>query len=222
MTMKKIHNIYLLLTLMIMSALCSCGDDDYQYPTVKLEFITVTAGDDGSISSIVNDNGVKMNVTQDLTSTTLKAGASLRAVSNYETLEDNSVVIYSLSSALSATPLPPTDETFKDGIKTDPLTVQSAWLGYRYLNMLLQIKADGNNIHRLHFVEEELNDTDEEEREVTILIYHDSKESEWNYTSRAYASIPLEKYLTEGVSKLVIHIRYNDLNNIMQQLDFTY
>jgi hypothetical protein len=35
----------------------ACGEDDYYYPSVKLEFVTVKAGTDGSIQTLIPDNG---------------------------------------------------------------------------------------------------------------------------------------------------------------------
>ena len=33
----------------------ACGDDDYYYPSVKLEFVTVEAGEDGRIQTLIPD-----------------------------------------------------------------------------------------------------------------------------------------------------------------------
>ena len=37
--------------------LTGCGDDDYHYPSVKLEFLTVFSGADGYLQSVVTDEG---------------------------------------------------------------------------------------------------------------------------------------------------------------------
>ena len=44
MKRRKLHVIWLWGLLFLMTA---CGDDDYYYPSVKLEFVTVEAGEDG-------------------------------------------------------------------------------------------------------------------------------------------------------------------------------
>ena len=43
MKRRKLHVIWLWGLLFLMTA---CGDDDYYYPSVKLEFVTVEAGED--------------------------------------------------------------------------------------------------------------------------------------------------------------------------------
>ncbi len=35
--------------------LAGCGDDDYHYPSVKLEFLTAFSGADGYLRSVVTD-----------------------------------------------------------------------------------------------------------------------------------------------------------------------
>lgn len=44
MKRRKLHVVWLWGLLFLMTA---CGDDDYYYPSVKQEFVTVEAGEDG-------------------------------------------------------------------------------------------------------------------------------------------------------------------------------
>ena len=54
MRIRKLHIVWFWGLLLLMSA---CGEDDYYYPSVKLEFVTVKAGTDGSIQTLIPDNG---------------------------------------------------------------------------------------------------------------------------------------------------------------------
>ena len=54
MRIRKLHIVWFWGLLLLMSA---CGEDDYYYPSVKLEFVTVKAGTDGSIQTLITDNG---------------------------------------------------------------------------------------------------------------------------------------------------------------------
>lgn len=49
MKRRKLHVVWLWGLLFLMTA---CGDDDYYYPSVKLEFVTVEAGEDGRIQRL--------------------------------------------------------------------------------------------------------------------------------------------------------------------------
>ena len=60
MNKVKLHTLWLLGMLFLMTA---CGDDDYYYPSVKLEFVTVKAGADGLIQSLLPDKGEPVSYT---------------------------------------------------------------------------------------------------------------------------------------------------------------
>ena len=46
--------------------LVSCGDDDdYHYPSVKLDFLTAQAGADGSLQSVLTDEGETLAIVED-------------------------------------------------------------------------------------------------------------------------------------------------------------
>jgi len=64
--------------------LVSCGDDDdYHYPSVKLDFLTAQAGADGSLQSVLTDEGETLAIVEDASKTRIDANASARIVSNY-------------------------------------------------------------------------------------------------------------------------------------------
>ena len=63
--------------------LAGCGDDDYHYPSVKLEFLTAFSGADGYLRSVVTDEGETLPVVEDKTKTNIEANASVRVISNY-------------------------------------------------------------------------------------------------------------------------------------------
>ena len=59
MKRRKLHVVWLWGLLFLMTA---CGDDDYYYPSVKLEFVTVEAGEDGRIQTLIPDKGEVLTV----------------------------------------------------------------------------------------------------------------------------------------------------------------
>ena len=64
--------------------LVSCGDDDdYHYPSVKLDFLTAQAGADGSLQSVLTDEGETLAIVEDASKTRIDANASARIVSNF-------------------------------------------------------------------------------------------------------------------------------------------
>ena len=93
MKRRKLHVIWLWGLLFLMTA---CGDDDYYYPSVKLEFVTVEAGEDGRIQTLIPDKGEALPVAEDRTGSTIAANTSRRVMSNYEVLPDEVRLLYIL------------------------------------------------------------------------------------------------------------------------------
>ena len=117
MNKVKLHTLWLLGMLFLMTA---CGDDDYYYPSVKLEFVTVKAGADGLIQSLLPDKGELLTVAKDRTGSTISPNSARRVISNYEVNpEDATAVIYSLQSVVTPEPKGADDPAFEGGLKYD-------------------------------------------------------------------------------------------------------
>lgn len=195
----------ILLTLMLL--LCGCNDDnDYHYPSVKLEFLTATSDAQGKLSQIVTDEGMHYQVLVDGSKLKLPADTLLRIVTNYEEITqdgESGVQLYGALVPISNVPVAASE--FKEGILTDAADVQSIWMGLDYLNMMLQVKAQDAK-HTFAFVEEEVVTNEAtKQKEVHISLYHDADNDVQAYTQRAYGSIPLRQYATEGIEQVTIH-----------------
>ena len=145
MKKTKLHLAWLWGLLLLITT-SSCGnDDDYYYPSVKLEYVTVQADEDGRIHTLIPDKGEPLPVSEDRTASTILPNESKRVISNYETLsegEQSTAVIYSIQALPTPKPQPADAPDFRDGIKTDPVDLVSIWMGKNYLNLILNVKAD--------------------------------------------------------------------------------
>ena len=214
---------YLVVLIVFLSiTLSSCGDEDYVYPPVKLEFLTAESGDDGNIKVLLKDDGERLSVKEDRTQTKIEANSTKRVISNYEQLATGEVRIYAMGNVVSPLPLPADAEAFKDGIKTDPAEILSIWMGRDYLNMVLQVKAQ-NGKHYFHFVEEKVFVNDLGDKCVSILLYHDKNGDVPAYTQRAYASIPLKQYADPYSERILIYFGYYAADGYRRNLEpFNY
>lgn len=209
---------------LLVCLLAGCNDDDdYHYPSVKLEFLTAFSGADGYLQSVVTDEGETLSVVEDKTNTNIEANASVRIISNYasEVAADGTTgaVLYALSGVLSVAPQ--TADKFKDGVKTDPTDVQSIWMGLDYLNMTLEVKENGE--HKFHFIEDAVEvDAVTGCSDVHLTLYHDAKEKTVSYARRVYASVPLWQYAVEGVRKVVVHFSVHTYSGDVKTYDFVY
>lgn len=221
MKIGKLYMIWLWGLLLLMAA---CGDDDYYYPSVKMEFVTIEAGDDGRIRTLIPDKGDILPVSQDLTGSTISPNTSRRVMSNYETMEEGAK-IYSLQSLLTPTPKPKDDPAFKDKEGKDPVEVVSIWLGRDYLNMILNLKVSTGKGHTFGIIEDksELETT----RSVDMLLYHDADSDEEYYNRRAYISVPLKQYAESKhpADRIKIKFRYYTYGkeaDVIENYEFEY
>ena len=186
--------------------LTACGDDDYHYPDVKLEFLTAQAGADGDLQAILTDEGKTYAVVEDATNTHIDANSSIRIVSNYGPVAapDGTSGMKLYAAMRTVSPIPQPAASFKDGVKTDPADLLSIWMGLDYLNIVVNVKAQGGK-HTFHFIEDEVAmDAATGNKEVFLTLYHDAS-GDIGYTQRAYLSVPLRQYVEEGVRKVTVH-----------------
>lgn len=197
-----------LFVVVLLCLFVSCGDDDYHYPSVKQDFLTAFSGSDGRLESVLTDEGETFQIVEDASGLRVNADTAIRIVANYETLiADNDVIggkLYALLQTVSPVPLAATE--FEGGVKTEPSEIQSIWLGYGYLNIVLKVKQQGK--HLFHFVEDEIAvDRDNGRATVQLTLYHDISSIVQDYSKRAYLSVPLKQYMTDGIKDMSVYFR---------------
>lgn len=197
-----------LLVVVLLCLFVSCGDDDYHYPSVKQDFLTAFSGSDGRLESVLTDEGETFQIVEDASGLRVNADTAIRIVANYETLvTDNDVIggkLYALLQTVS--PIPLAAAEFEGGVKTEPSEIQSIWLGYGYLNIVLKVKQQGK--HLFHFVEDEVAvDRDSGRVTVQLTLYHDISSIVQDYSKRAYMSVPLKQYMTDGIKDMSVYFR---------------
>jgi hypothetical protein len=182
------------LFVVVMSCLLSsCGDDDYHYPSVKQDFLTVFSNAEGRLESALADGDEAFRIVENLSGLQqVNADTAIRVVANYETMvTDNEVAdvkLYALLQTIS--PVPLAADEFKEGVKTEPSEMQSIWLGHDFLNVIVKVKQQGK--HLFHFVEEGVSvDEGSGRAKVRLTLYHDVTGTVLDYGKRAYLSVPL-------------------------------
>lgn len=198
-----------LLVVLLSCLLASCGDDDYRYPSVKQDFLTAFSGMDGRLESVLADEGERLRIVEGASGLRVSADTAVRIVANYETLAigDGDVAgakLYALLQTVSPVPLAAAE--FEEGVKTEPSEIQSIWRGYDYLNIIVKVKQQGK--HLFHFVEDEaVVDENSGRVKVRLTLYHEVSSSVQDYGKRAYLSVPLKQYMTEGVRGVDVRFR---------------
>lgn len=203
--------------------LSACGEEDYHYPAVKLEFLTAYSDAEGLLDRVVTDEGREYSVWADASGSRTRPDSLVRIVSNYEVLQADGadgVRLYAVSAAVAPVPLPA--EQFADGVKTDPVDVLGIWLGRNYLNLTLEVKAQQAR-HKFHFVEDCVTvDAEARRSSVELTLYHDDGGDVQAYTQRAYCSVPLLSYAVDGVDVVGVNFHVHTYSGEVKTYHFEY
>ena len=181
----------------LLLCLCAC-EDDYHYPSVQLEYVTVASNEQGAAQTIIPDKGGSLDVSFDKTGSTLTPSSYTRVLSYYEvpSSDTSTAIIYTMQSLLTPTPVALEDFTVNNEFRCDPIEVFTIWLGRDYLNMRLTMDTADKSLTHVFAVciIDESYDTDtsgETIKSVTLSLYHDADGDTGVYSRTAYMSIPL-------------------------------
>ena len=220
--MKQLYR-YLLFIVLTGCLATACGEDDnYEYPSVKLEFLTAYSDASGKLTRIRTDAGELLDVVTRTSSATVTPDSVVRIITNYEPAVGSDgtqgVKLYGWATTISPRPKP-LDEN--EEMKEAPAEVASIWLGWEYLNILLDVKQQGK--HTLGFVERSfVTEADSGEAVLNLSLYHDVTSTVQDYTKRLYLSIPLAGYLTDEIGKLTVHFSLITESGEEKTYSFTY
>ncbi len=215
---------YVFLLPLLLLLATACGDDDYHYPDARLEYLTAYSGADGRLTTVLADDGTQYDVLNSVYAPNEAADTTLRIVANYTRETDvegrMSALLYAAQTAISPVPLPA--DRFEDGVKADPASVLSIWMGLDYLNLVLEIKtADGG--HAFHFVEDEVSwDDATARREVALSLYHDAGDDPQYYTRWVYLSVPLRQYAADDARTVSLRFSLNNYEDEEETYTFEY
>lgn len=200
--------------------LSCCKDNTYHYPSVKEEFFTAYAGPDSLMQYIITDDGALHNVAESGELDALVPDSLIRLMGYYEELPKGEVKVYSFIKASAPFAVPV--EQYTDSLPTAPVSLLSVWLGYRYLNMLVNIKSGGKT-HKILFLEEKYTTPDSSGvAKAVVNIYHKDNNDAQVYEVRGYASLPLSPYLTPETRQLDLQLNYLSYEGDTCTLNFEY
>lgn len=208
---------YIFLTVFLLSNE-GCQEDDYVYPDVLTEFTEVQTNDKGVLTYLLTDQGDKYQILEREGLDGLTPDSIYRTLCVYQItdVEKETVQLYSAQKVLSMLPKPAS--AFSDGIRTDPLDIQSIWLSGKYLNMVLLPMAKDKS-HIFHFVENSLTQDNEGRAQLELTLYHDQNGDYEAFTRKTYLSIPLWGYgnkLDTG-DRIVLHIQTYEEGNTTRE-----
>lgn len=191
--------------------LFSCTQDAYEkgegtYSLMRGDLVEAHAGADTRIDRLITDDGDTLAPTSPLAhewGTT--ADTTYRAVCYYRLKAQSRADI--VACHLIATDTLTDKSLLKGAVKTDPVKVESIWMGRnrRYLNVSLYLKTgvttDQKATRRIGFVRDTVVTNADNTKTLRLKLFHDQGGvPEHYYSSRTLISIPLHAQTADSIS----------------------
>jgi len=192
-----------LITLLLL--LVSCSNDAYDtgdgsLSFMRADFVEAVTDASSAVTSIATDDGETLNVSPSYTPQwTAKADTIYRALAYYNKVEAKQGGYKAEMIALSQVLVPTVQSlsALKDGLKTDPVTLESAWMSRnrKYLNLDINVKTgttDGETAAQtIGVICTEVTQHADGTHTVALTLYHDQNGVPEYYSAECYISVPL-------------------------------
>lgn len=204
--------------LLCMLSMGACKED-YTYPNVFTELAEVETDANGKPQRLTIDNGESFTVREFSSLSKFVPDTLYRMLTVFEPIEGQTgqLHVHGAQPVFSEYPIP--FKEFEDGIKTDPVDIQSIWRSGHYLNMVLLVQTK-TEPHKFHFVDQGIfpydKDSNSEKPQVNpnkkvleLTFYHDRGEDYEAFTTKYCFSIPLKTYTDKLKKGDVIRLHLN-------------
>lgn len=221
--MKLICGVFLLVCLQVLFT--ACREEKYVYPDAVTEFADAHTDATGTLTRLVNDRNEEMLIRARSGLGGLTPDSVYRTLCVYTPVEEpqvdslKEVNLFTLRSVIAT--LPVEAHRLVNGMKTDPLDIQSIWRGGDYINMIL-LPLVKDQPHAYYFVENGIVTHPDGRRTLHLALYHNRHGDPEAFTQKTYFSIPLRGYrgkLSEGDT---IRLRLNTYKEGMTTRSFLY
>lgn len=184
--MKFVRNYILLFFATTISVVAtSCSDDDDKYPSVITELVDATTDKNGVISTLVNDKGKVLYLSDELNTGKPDSTYRLKAIYEYVTESDATIKAYGLTNVLK---LYPVQSIYLNDLTRNPVKVESVWYAGKYINMYLGVLTSESQSH-IYAVTSDSTTINEGKKTLHLSLAHIRTSNEEYYTNKFYASI---------------------------------
>ena len=217
--------IRLFFILLCMLSLGACKEE-YSYPNVLTELAEVQTDAEGKMVKLITDHGQSYDLPHlSFDNKVLVADTLYRMLTVYELREEPTDLIYIYSAKPVFSEVPRPMSSFEEGIKTDPVDIQSIWRSGNYLNMILLVQTK-DKPHVFHFADQGIHTCDTPDNKgkkvLDLTIYHDRKGDYEAFTSKYCFSIPLKTFNDKLQKGDLIRFHLNTYKEGMVTREFNF
>ncbi len=185
----------ILLALDMLSVVTGCSTDGYEtgdgrYSYLRADFCMAHVTASKTVNYILTDQGDTVHLATPTTARWLPAADTLcRALAYYD---NHTKQVFSLSQVMVTRPM---DKTKADSAPTDPLTLESAWIGGGFLNVGFSVKSgksdEVDTRQTIGLMVDSVKREDNHVSDVTLRMLHGQNNVPQYYTVKGYLSMPI-------------------------------
>ena len=194
--MKKLFCLFLLVL-----AVVGCEQDVYDkgdttYSYMRADFVEAIVGSNKQVTYVLTDDDERLPLTAAYSAKWIEQPDTVYRAVLYYNYKDQQAEALNLARVSTVSVKP--QSQFKDGIKTDPLGLESVWLSNnkRYLNLSVIVKTgavtEEAEIQTLGMVGDTIMIGADSLRTYQLRLYHSQGDVPQYYSQRLYFSVPLK------------------------------
>ena len=212
--MKKLFCLFLLVL-----AVAGCEQDVYDkgdtvYSYMRADFVEAIVGSNKQVTYVLTDDDERLPLTAAYSAKWINQPDTVYRAVLYYNYKDQQAEVLNLARVSTVSVRP--QSQFKDGIKTDPLGLESVWLSNnkRYLNLSVIVKTgavtEEAEVQTLGMVGDTIMTDADNQRTYHLRLFHNQGDVPQYYSQRLYFSVPLSELEVDS-----LHLSVNTYDGVV-------
>ena len=212
--MKKLSCLFLLAL-----AVVGCEQDVYDkgdtvYSYMRADFVEAIVGSNKQVTYVLTDDDERLPLTATYSAKWINQPDTVYRAVLYYNYKDQQAEVLNLARVSTVSVRP--QNQFKDGIKTDPLGLESVWLSNnkRYLNLSVIVKTgavtEEAEVQTLGMVGDTIMTDADNQRTYHLRLFHNQGDVPQYYSQRLYFSVPLSELEVDS-----LHLSVNTYDGVV-------
>ena len=212
--MKKLFCLFLFVL-----AVAGCEQDVYDkgdtvYSYMRADFVEAIVGSNKQVTYVLTDDDERLSLTAAYSAKWINQPDTVYRAVLYYNYKDQQAEVLNLARVSTVSVRP--QSQFKDGIKTDPLGLESVWLSNnkRYLNLSVIVKTgavtEEAEVQTLGMVGDTIMTDADNQRTYHLRLFHNQGDVPQYYSQRLYFSVPLSELEVDS-----LHLSVNTYDGVV-------
>lgn len=193
--MKNLFRLFLLVFVVVACEQDAYDKGDSMYSYMRADFVEAVVGSDKQVTYVLTDDDERLPLTAAYNAKWIEQSDTVYRAVLYYNYKNQQAEVLNLArvSTASVKPL----RQYANGVKTDPLGLESIWLSNnkRYLNLSVVLKTgavdEEAELQTIGMIGDTITVDDNNLRTYQLRLYHNQGDVPQYYSQRVYFSVPL-------------------------------